>query len=91
MHINNSLHIPSSSSIKVPTVGAQAFLMDHTQGERAITPHADPVRIVGGFRYFLLNNYRPRTNNRDYYYHKTVKSELKLRTKTKNRIQYIIL
>jgi hypothetical protein len=31
--------------INVPTAGAQAFLMDHPQGERAITHHAGPMRI----------------------------------------------
>jgi hypothetical protein len=42
----------SSSShhqpINAPTAGAQAFLMDHPQGERAITHHAGPVRVVSG-------------------------------------------
>jgi hypothetical protein len=33
-----------------PTAGAQAFLMDYTKGERAIT-HAGPV-LIGG----LINN-----------------------------------
>jgi hypothetical protein len=33
--------------INVPTAGAQAFLMDYPQGERAITDHAGPVRIGG--------------------------------------------
>jgi hypothetical protein len=33
--------------INVPTAGAQAFLMDYPQGERAITHHAGPVRIGG--------------------------------------------
>jgi hypothetical protein len=33
--------------INVPTAGAQAFLMDYPQGERAITQHAGPVRIGG--------------------------------------------
>jgi hypothetical protein len=32
--------------INVPTAGAQAFLMDYPQGERAITHHAGPV--IGG-------------------------------------------
>jgi hypothetical protein len=32
--------------INVPTARAQAFLMDYPQGERAITHHADPVRIA---------------------------------------------
>jgi hypothetical protein len=31
--------------INVPTAGAQAFLMDYPQGDRAITHHAGPVRI----------------------------------------------
>jgi hypothetical protein len=31
--------------INVPTAGAQAFLMDYTQGIRAITHHAGPVRV----------------------------------------------
>jgi hypothetical protein len=31
----------------IPTAGAQAFLMDYPQGERAITHHAGPVRIGG--------------------------------------------
>jgi hypothetical protein len=31
--------------INVPTAGAQAFLMDYPQGERAITHHAGLVRI----------------------------------------------
>jgi hypothetical protein len=34
-------------SINVPTAGAQAFLMDYSQEERAITHHASPVRIGG--------------------------------------------
>jgi hypothetical protein len=33
--------------INVPTAGAQAFLMDYSLGERAITHHAGPVRIGG--------------------------------------------
>jgi hypothetical protein len=33
--------------INVPTAGAQAFVMDYPQGERAITHHAGPVRIGG--------------------------------------------
>jgi hypothetical protein len=33
--------------INVPTAGAQAFLIDHLQGERVITLHAGPVRIGG--------------------------------------------
>jgi hypothetical protein len=33
--------------INVPTAGAQAYLMDYSQGERAITHHAGPVRIGG--------------------------------------------
>jgi hypothetical protein len=32
--------------INVPTAVAQAFLMDYTQRERAITHHAGPVRVV---------------------------------------------
>jgi hypothetical protein len=39
----NSHHQP----FNVPTAGAQAFLMDYPQGERAITHHAGPVRIGG--------------------------------------------
>jgi hypothetical protein len=31
--------------INVPTAGAQTILMDHPQGEQAITHHASPVRI----------------------------------------------
>jgi hypothetical protein len=31
--------------INVSTAGAQAFLMDYPQGERAITHHAGPVRV----------------------------------------------
>jgi hypothetical protein len=31
--------------MNVPTAGAQAFLLDHPQGERDITHHANPVRI----------------------------------------------
>jgi hypothetical protein len=38
--------------INVPTSGAQAFLMDYPQGERAITHHAGPVRIGG----YVKNN-----------------------------------
>jgi hypothetical protein len=30
-----------------PTARAQAFLMDYTLGERAITHHAGPVRVGG--------------------------------------------
>jgi hypothetical protein len=33
--------------INVPTAGAQAFIMDYPQGERAITHHAGPVWIDG--------------------------------------------
>jgi hypothetical protein len=33
--------------INVPSAGAQAFLMDYPQGERAITHQAGPVRIGG--------------------------------------------
>jgi hypothetical protein len=33
--------------INVPTAGAQVFLMDYPQGERAITHHAGPVWIGG--------------------------------------------
>jgi hypothetical protein len=33
--------------INVPTVGAQAFLMDYTQGERVITHHAGQCRLGG--------------------------------------------
>jgi hypothetical protein len=42
-HIHHYHHQP----INVPTAGAQAFLMDYPQGERAITHHAGPVRIGG--------------------------------------------
>jgi hypothetical protein len=35
------------SLFNVPTAGAQAFLMDYPQGERAITHHAGSVRIGG--------------------------------------------
>jgi hypothetical protein len=42
------IHITSHHQpINVPTAGAQAFLMDYPQGERAITHHAGPVRIGG--------------------------------------------
>jgi hypothetical protein len=40
-------HHHNHQSINVPTAGAQAFLMDHPQGERAITLHAGPARIGG--------------------------------------------
>jgi hypothetical protein len=33
--------------INVPIAGAQAFLMDYLQAERAIAHHAGPVRIGG--------------------------------------------
>jgi hypothetical protein len=33
--------------INAPTAGAQAFLKDYPQGQRAITYHAGPVRIGG--------------------------------------------
>jgi hypothetical protein len=33
--------------INVSIAGAQAFLMDHTQGEWAITHHAGPVWVSG--------------------------------------------
>jgi hypothetical protein len=33
--------------INVLTAGAQAFLMDYPQGERALTHHAGPVRVGG--------------------------------------------
>jgi hypothetical protein len=44
--------------INVPTVGAQAFLMNYPQGERAITHHAGPMRIGGcltPYKLFLLS------------------------------------
>jgi hypothetical protein len=45
-HIYNISH-HHHQPINVPTAGAQAFLMDYSQGERAITHHAGPVRISG--------------------------------------------
>jgi hypothetical protein len=39
--------------INVPTAGAQAFLMDYPQGERAITHHAGPEWIMQ-FRSFII-------------------------------------
>jgi hypothetical protein len=33
-------------SINVPTAGARAFLMVYTQGEWAITHHADTIREI---------------------------------------------
>jgi hypothetical protein len=50
LHIEIRLmnHITSHhQAINVPTAGAQAFLMDYPQAERAITHHAGPVRIGG--------------------------------------------
>jgi hypothetical protein len=41
-HTNLSLH---RQPLKVRTAGAQAFLMDYLQGERAITHYAGPMRI----------------------------------------------
>jgi hypothetical protein len=48
--------------INVPTTGAQTFLMDYPQGERAITHHAGPVRIgcadfMNAGSYFVCNYY----------------------------------
>jgi hypothetical protein len=43
-YVEESFH---HQPINVPTAGAQAFLMDYPQGERAITHHAGPVRIGG--------------------------------------------
>jgi hypothetical protein len=40
------------SLLMPPTAGAQAFLMDHPQGEGAITHHAG--RVWGGYSYFFL-------------------------------------
>jgi hypothetical protein len=37
--------------INEPTAGAQAFLMDYTQGERAITHHT--VNAAGNARFYL--------------------------------------
>jgi hypothetical protein len=34
-------------NIPIPTAGAQAFLIDYPQGERAIAHHAGPMRIGG--------------------------------------------
>jgi hypothetical protein len=42
-HLRSAIH----RAINIPTAGAQAFLMDYSQGERAITHHAGPVRISG--------------------------------------------
>jgi hypothetical protein len=39
------LHHHHHQTIKVPTVGAPAFLMDYLQEERVITHPASPVRI----------------------------------------------
>jgi hypothetical protein len=43
-HYNHHFH---HQPINVPTAGAQAFLMDYTKGERAITHHAGPVWVGG--------------------------------------------
>jgi hypothetical protein len=45
--------------INVPTAGAQAFLMDYPQGERAITHLAGPVRIGGILVFVILVGYHP--------------------------------
>jgi hypothetical protein len=37
-------HHRHHQSINFPTAGAQAFLIDHTEEERATTHHAGPVR-----------------------------------------------
>jgi hypothetical protein len=39
--------IPHHQPINVPIAEVQAFLMDYTQEERAITHNAGPVRIGG--------------------------------------------
>jgi hypothetical protein len=41
------VHYHYHQPINVPTAGAQTFLMDYPQEERAITHHADPVRVGG--------------------------------------------
>jgi hypothetical protein len=43
MMMNNHHHQP----IKDPTAGAQAFLMDYTQGEWAVTHHTGLVWVGG--------------------------------------------
>jgi predicted component of type VI protein secretion system len=37
-------------SLLIPTAGAQAFLIDHSQGKRAITHQAALMRIGGCYR-----------------------------------------
>jgi hypothetical protein len=39
------LELHHHKPINVPTAGAQAFLMEYPEGERAITHHAGPVRV----------------------------------------------
>jgi hypothetical protein len=46
----NRLH--RHQPINVPTAGAQAFLIDYTQGEQVVNHHAGPVR-VGVIRKFI--------------------------------------
>jgi hypothetical protein len=43
-HLSYSIH-HHHQPIHVPTAGAQAFLMDHCEGERALTHHVGPVGI----------------------------------------------
>jgi hypothetical protein len=53
------IHHHHHQPINVPTAGAQAFLMDYPQGERAITHHAGPVRIGGlNMHYCIIIAYR---------------------------------
>jgi hypothetical protein len=46
--LNTSSSSAPAGATLVPTAGAQAFAMDYTLRERAITQHASPVR-AGGF------------------------------------------
>jgi hypothetical protein len=44
-HFKNIHHHHHHQPINVPSAGAQALLMDHTEGEGAMTRHASPGRI----------------------------------------------
>jgi hypothetical protein len=45
MGVFNFYYLRHNQPINVPTAGAQAFLIDHPHGERAITHHSGSVRI----------------------------------------------
>jgi hypothetical protein len=47
VEFQQSLNFHHHQPINVPTAGAQAFLMNNTKEERAITHHAGPVWVGG--------------------------------------------